>query len=100
MTARLAFRKKGMRELGTSLRGWVRAEMGAEKGMNGWGPGVGLAGMALGLGRGLEMSLGVGREAQVGTVVRDAVRDGKELGVGHEVQGCFPGLGSEVRSPS
>ena len=56
--AGLAFRKKGMRELGTRLRGWVRAEMGAGRGMNGWGYGVGLAGMALGLGRGLEMSGG------------------------------------------
>ena len=45
--AGLAFRKKGMRELGTRLRGWVRAEMGAGRGMNGWGYGVGLAGMAL-----------------------------------------------------
>lgn len=53
--------------------------------MNGWGRGVGLAGMALGLGRGLEMSggaLGIGREARVGIVVRDAVRDGKGLGLG------------------
>ena len=54
----LAFRKKGMRELGVRLRGWVRAEMGAGRGMNGWGHGVGLARMALGLGRGLEMSRG------------------------------------------
>ena len=85
MRVGLAFRKKGMRELGMRLQGWVRAEMGAGRGMNGWGRGVGLAGMALGLGRGLEMSggaLGIGREARVGIVVRDAVRDGKGLGLG------------------
>ena len=63
-----------MRELGTRLQGWVRAEMGAGRGMNGWGRGVGLAGMALGLGRGLEMSggaPGIGREARVGRQRRE-----------------------------
>lgn len=68
-----------MRELGMRLRGWVRAEMGAGRGMNGWGRGVGLAEMALGLGRGLEIP-------------------GKGLGFGHEIQVCFPDLGSDVRS--
>lgn len=74
-----------MRELGTRLRGWEMGRDGSRRGMNGWGRGVGLVGMALGLGRGLEMSggaPGVGREARVGSVVRDAARDGKGLGLG------------------
>lgn len=56
-------------------------------------------GMALGLGMGLGMAGGaLGIEVSVVAVVGNSARDGKRLGFGHEVQGCFPGLGSYVRS--
>lgn len=58
-------------------------------------------GMALGLGMGLGMArgaLGIESEVSVVAVAGNSVRNGKRLGFGHEVQGCFPVLGSYVRS--